>query len=368
MKERTDKLSNAQILFVVSSSIIGVTVLVLPRTATELAKAGGFIATFITGMLMALVLVITALLARRFPNNTIIEYSKEIIGLVPAKILGFVFFCYFVCVVTTILRLFFDAIKVLLLKNTPLEVLIITFLLAAVYLCLNGISSIAKICELFEPLVVGTMLLVILLSLEDINFEELLPAFKQDVFEWIYAIPHLTISYLGFEVLLFITPYAQDTSKVVKYGFLGILPSIFIYSLFVAIVVGKVGVEPVTRSLYPTIQLARYIKFPGGFAERFDIFFMVFWILGAYTTVSSFLYLSSVSITRLLGLINYKPFILLIVPVIYMLALFPQNIKEISIFSQYVSYLGVALLAVVVVLYILTVILKKGEALRNDDK
>ncbi|MDN5277153.1 MAG: spore germination protein [Clostridiales bacterium] len=368
MKERSDRLSNIQILFIVSSTIIGVTVLTLPRTATELAKAGGFIATFITGVLMALMLIITALLARRFPNYTIMEYSKEIIGLVPAKILGFVFFCYFISVGATILRLFCDAIKVLLLENTPLEVLIITFLLAAVYLCLNGISSIAKICELFEPLVIGTMLLVIVLSLKNFNFEELLPAFKQDIFEWLHAVPTLAISYLGFEVLLFITPYVQDASKVVKYGFCGILPSIFIYSLFVAVTVGIAGVEPVARSLYPTIQLARYIKFPGGFAERFDIFFMIFWILGAYTTVSSFLYLSSVSITRLLGLRNYKPFILLIVPVIYMLALFPQNIKEISMFSQYASYLGLALLAVVVVLYILAVILKKGEIFKNDNK
>jgi len=132
--------------------------------------------------------------------------------------------------------------------------------------------------------------------------------------------------------------------------------------------VGTAGVEAVARSLYPTIQLARYIKFPGGFAERFDIFFMVFWMLGAYTTVSTFVYLSSVSITKLLGLRNYKPFILLIVPVIYVLALLPQNIKEINIFSQYVSYIGLALLAVVIVLYILAVIQKRGKILENENK
>ncbi len=152
MKERSDRLSNIQITFVVSSTTIGVTVLTLPRTATELAKSGGFIATFITGLLMACALIITAMLAKRFPNSTVMEYSREIIGLVPSKILGLVFFFYFISVTTAVLRLFCDAIKVLLLENTPLEVLIITFLLAAVYLCLNGISSIAKICEHLNPL------------------------------------------------------------------------------------------------------------------------------------------------------------------------------------------------------------------------
>lgn len=368
MKERSDRLSNIQITFVVSSTIIGVTVLTLPRTATELAKSGGFIATFITGLLMACALIITALLAKRFPNSTIMEYSKEIIGLVPSKILGLVFFFYFISVTTAVLRLFCDAIKVLLLENTPLEVLIITFLLAAVYLCLNGISSIAKICETFEPLVIGTMLLVIVLSLRNFNFEELIPAFRQDILEWIKAIPPLTISYLGFEVLLFITPYVQDTSKIVKYAFIGILPAVIVYTLFVAITVGIVGVEPVVRSLYPTIQLARYIKFPGGFAERFDIFFMIFWILGAYTCESSYLYLSSVSITRLLGLRNYKPFIILNVPLIYMLTLFPQNIKEIIAFTQYVSYFGLVVVAVIIILYILAGGLKKGELSKNEGK
>ncbi len=212
------------------------------------------------------------------------------------------------------------------------------------------------------------MLLVIVLSLKNFNFEELIPAFRQDVLEWIKAIPPLTISYLGFEVLLFITPYVQNASKVVKYALVGILPAVVLYTLFVAITVGIVGVEPVVRSLYPTLQLARYIKFPGGFAERFDIFFMIFWILGAYTTVSSYFYLSSVSITRLLGFKNYKPFIILNVPLIYMLTLFPQNIKEIIAFTQYVSYLGLVLIAVIVIIYILAVGLKKGELLKNEDK
>jgi spore germination protein len=280
---------------------------------------------------------------------------------VPAKILGLVFFLYFISVGAVVLRLFCDAIKLLLLDQTPLEVLMITFLFVVVYLCLNGISSLAKMCEFFEPLVILSMLMVILLSLRNFNSEELLPAFNQDIFEWIHAVPSLAISYVGFEVLLFITPYTQNPNKVMKYGILGILPAIVIYTSFVAVTVGIVGVEPVARSLYPVLQLTRYIRFPGGFAERFDVFFMIFWILGAYTALSSYFYLASLSITRLLGLRNYKPFILLNVPIIYLLALAPQNIREIGMFSQYVSYLGLAVLSAVVVLYILAVILKKGE-------
>ena len=361
MKERTDRLSNLQITFLISSTIIGVTVLVLPRTATELAKSGGFIATFVTGILMAIVLVIEALLAKRFPGNTIVEFSKDVIGFIPAKVLGVIFFFHFISVSSTILRIFCDAIKVLLLEATPLEVLIITFLFAVVYLCLNGISSIAKICEYFEPLVIGTMFLVIILSFRNFYIEELLPAFRQDVFEWISAVPSLTISYLGIEVLLFAAPYVHNSDSVVKYGLLGILPSIIVYTLFVAVTVGTAGIEPVARSLYPVIQLARYISFPGGFAERFDIFFMIFWILGAYTTLTSYLYMASVSISRVLGLRNFKPFILLIVPFLYIVALIPQNLKEISTFSQYSSYLGLAVLALVVILYVLAIVLKKGE-------
>ena len=125
MKERTDRLSNLQITFLISSTIIGVTVLVLPRTATELVKSGGFIATFVTGILMAIVLVIEALLAKRFPGNTIVEFSKDVIGFIPAKVLGVIFFFHFISVSSTILRIFCDAIKVLLLEATPLEVLII---------------------------------------------------------------------------------------------------------------------------------------------------------------------------------------------------------------------------------------------------
>jgi len=364
MKDKTDRLSNIQISFLISSTIIGVTVLVLPRTAAELAKSGGFIATFVTGILMALVLLITALLAKRFPRSTIIEFSSEIIGIVPAKTLGVIFLLHFIVVSSSILRIFCDAIKVLLLEQTPLEILIITFLFVVVYLCLNGISSIAKICEYFEPLVIGTMFLVIVLSFSNFSHEELLPAFREDVFEWISAIPALPISYLGFEILLFAAPYVQNPDKIIRYALLGILPSVVVYTLLVTVTIGTVGVEPVARSLYPVIQLARYIRFPGGFGERFDIFFMVFWILGAYTTLSSYIYMASVSLSRLLGLRDFRPFVMLIVPFLYVLSLVPQNIKEISTFSQYASYLGLVVLALVVIVYILALILKKGEVSR----
>jgi spore germination protein len=95
MRNRIDRLTNLQVSFLVSSTIIGVTVLSLPRIAAELAKAAGPITTLITGILMALVLVIIALFAKRFPNDTIIEYSAELIGFIPSKILGLIFYIYF---------------------------------------------------------------------------------------------------------------------------------------------------------------------------------------------------------------------------------------------------------------------------------
>jgi spore germination protein len=240
MRNRIDRLTNLQVSFLVSSTIIGVTVLSLPRIAAELAKAAGPITTLITGILMALVLVIIALFAKRFPNDTIIEYSAELIGFIPSKILGLIFYIYFLGVASIILRLFCDTIKVSLLEITPLEIIMLTFLFASIYVAINGVSSLARLCETFEPLVIGAMGLVIILSFKNFNFEELLPAFKQDVLSWIYPIPSIALSYFGFEILLFITPFTKEPNKVLKYGLIGILPAILLYSAFVTVCIGTV--------------------------------------------------------------------------------------------------------------------------------
>ena len=353
MEQRRDKISNIQIVFLVSSATMGVGGLSLPRIATETAYADGGFATFITGIIALVLLFFTAKLAIKFSNDTIIEYSNKIVGNFLGKIIGLAFIIYFIVVCAVILRAFASTLKLLLLPKTPLEFILITMLLTSTYLTSNGISSIAKICELFAPAIIAVILLLIFLPIQNFKIEEFYPAFSRGAMPIIKAIPKIFPSFFGYEIILFITPFVFDKEKLLSRSMIGISIPIVIFTLLVFAATGIFGMQAISYSLYPTLEMAKYINFPGAFAERFDIFFMIFWTMGSFITLSCYYYMATLSITRWLGLINYKPFAIIIIPFIFILSIIPSDIQSTSNLASITGLAGTILTASSILLLII---------------
>ena len=104
---------------------------------------------------------------------------------------------------------------------------------------------------------------------------------------------------------------------MLKYSLIGFMLPLLTFFALTLVAIGVYNADATNRSLYPTLQLAKYIVFPGAFAERFDIFFMIFWIFASFTTMSIYYYSASLSITRVLGLKNYEPIAVLILPFVF---------------------------------------------------
>ena len=88
MVKRQDKLSNIQYSSLITSTIIGVVVIRLPRLAVASAGVGAVLATFNSGVLATVIAVAIAILGKRFYNQTIMEYSSLILGKVLGKLFG----------------------------------------------------------------------------------------------------------------------------------------------------------------------------------------------------------------------------------------------------------------------------------------
>lgn len=361
MKQRLDGISNIQITFLISSAITGVTVLSLPRIASEAAGTDGVFVILIAGIVSSSILVLIALLANRFPKDTIIEYSSKIITPLPGKAAGVGLFIYLLGVSGTVLRNFADVIKGFILRQTPLEIIMILFAFTVLYMVLKGILTISKICELFEPMVIGALGLLIILSFKNFNIENLYPLFEKGVNPYLRGTLDLLPVFLGYEILLFVFPFARNKSNVLKYSLFGFLMPLLMFVTLTFVAIGVYGADATGRSLYPTLQLAKYIVFPGAFAERFDIFFMIFWIFASFTTMSIYYYLASLSITRVFGLKNYKPFAVLMLPFVFMIGILPQNILQILDFSEYISLIGLGVLVFSMILLAISFILRKKE-------
>lgn len=354
-----DKMTNTGIMFLVTSSIFGVTGLILPRIAADIAGVDSIVMIPIAGLMGMIFLYFTTKLSTEYPSKIVIEYAQDILGSFIGKIYALVLTLYMLSVSGMILRIFADAIKGVMLPQTPLEIIIIAMIFTSIYLIMNGISSISKVCEIFIPIIILVSVTLIFLPLKHFDVEEFYPLFSKGVKPILLGIPAIFTAFSGFEIIMFITPFTDKKNNILKYGMWGIIIPICIYTLQVITVIGVLGLDTTKFSVYPTLEVARFINFPGAFAERFDIFFIIFWVLASFSTFSCYFYMSTLCVTKLMGLKQYKPFVLIIVPVIFLVSIIPQNLQKIFQYSKYVGYTSISIISFNIVLYLIHMIKKR---------
>lgn len=364
-RTKQEYLSPIQGGVLVLSSVIGTVVVTLPRLATQAAQHSGVLSVFLAGLISLVLSILAVQLGKRFSNQTIIEYSATIAGKIPGKLIGVLIIIYSITVVGTALRVFADTLKIFMLPKTPIEFIMVTMLIVIVYLIYKGIGAIAKISESFIPLVITVLLLVIVLNFQDFEIRNLRPLISNGLVRTIkgalQGIPKIITAFLGFEIAFFIIPFLQEPDKITPYVAGGILLPTIIYTALTAMSIGVFGIELTKKMLYPTISLARAIEFPGAFAERFDILFSILWILGVFTSISIFFYIASLSITRIMGLKNFRPFIFILVPFVYLVSILPQNIYQIHFLIDIVGYIGIVVTLLPIPLLLISKISGKGE-------
>jgi spore germination protein len=357
MNNKRKGLSNFQVSAIVTHSIIGLAIMFLPRRAAVYAGIDGAIATLLAGVVTVVLVVLVAILSMRHPCHTIIEYSKLILG----KYLGFAYglFIVFYTLLTAsfILRGFADAMKILLLPRTPLEVIMICMILICLYCVHGGIITIARICEIFLFPVLVVIGITIVFNMPDVQLFRYRESFSHGFKPIIMGIFNIMLAYQGYEVLFFLVPFMNNSRKALYAGTGGLIIPVVVYTSLVFMAIGVIGALPTAELVFPTIHLARRIG--TDFFERFDIFFLVFWILSVFTSIVIYLYMASLSLTRLFNLYNYKPFIFILIPVCYAIAMLPQNISQINILSDIINFSGILFTASSIPLLILSIIRKK---------
>ncbi|NLB42927.1 MAG: endospore germination permease [Clostridiales bacterium] len=358
MQNKQKGLSNFQVSALVSLTVIGMTIVFIPRIAAEQAGIDGALATFLAGILSIVLAGVIITISKRFPNQTVMEFSQEILGTILGKLYGLVFVLHSTTVVAYILRGFADALKVLLLPRTPLEITMICMLLIILYCVHGGISTIVRTCEIFLLPLLLVIVPTILFNLPEVELFRYRSSLSNGITPLLQGVVSVTVAYLGYEILFFILPFTQNKKKFMISGVSGMILPVLIYTGLVFVMVGVLGHKATSELAYPTIQLARRIGIE--FIERFDILFIVFWILAVFTSLTSYLYMASISFTRWLGMRNYKPFILILLPICYIIAILPQDISEINMLGKIINYVGFIIVLSSIPLLILSMIRKKG--------
>lgn len=328
-------------------AILQTGILTLPARLAGLAGSDAWLATT-AGAVVALVgaLVMIAL-ALHFPRQNLIQYLPSLAGKGLGVALGLAYIVFWLLQAANLVRTFAEAVKQFLLPATPLEIIIIYMLLVVIYLVQVGIQPIARVSEILVPLVVLSILLVILPALQDLQLSNLLPVLADGPAPVLKGGLLVAGSFQGMAAALMLVPFLRPPQKAPRAVITGVGLAALFYILQILLALGVFGSETARTLIWGTVSLAKTVRIPAGFVERFDILFVGFWVAVAFASLGINYYLASLGLASLMGFRDHRAWVYPLLPLVYFVAMLPRNL------AQVLGAEGRLALLAVVFLYIL---------------
>lgn len=360
------KISLRQLQVLLILDMFGTTVITLPRKTAEYASQDGWIIVIGIVLLMILYAFIISTLCNMFKGETIVEFGRK---LLPKFLYYIVIWGLLIKIIVGTameLRVFSEIVTQMLLYNTPVQVIIITLLLTATLVARRGFETRARLAEILIVLMFVPLFSILFVIILQPNFINLLPILKTPPSDIIRGIGQLGFSFHGLEFLFLVYPFLgnkKNTRRAIleAVSILGI--AMFIITL---ITITRFGPEDVKQQIWPVLQLMQAIDLPGSFMERQDAFIISFWILSVFMLVSAGLHFTSIIFAKLSKATESFHFVLPLIPILYIMALLPQNIAETySVMEAFEKYFGIAYLVVIPILLIIIAKIKGGK-MKNE--
>lgn len=324
------KVSIIQLRALIVSTVIGIGIMSLPSTLATKMGNDGWIAILISGIMMLPLIAIIIQIFKINPDKDFFLIGKETLGSVIFTICKLIYVIYFILFLAYVVRNLAELIKAFLLPTTPLEIVILVFIVATSYIACYEIDVIARTAYFIYPIILIFALLIVLISIPSADFTNVLPVFQTELLALPKGIRSSFFSFTGFEMIIFAIPYVKEKEKILKSCFIGIgiVTIIYITIFFMCLI--QFSNKQLERLNFPVIQLAKQLDLPGYFLENMDGIVMALWVIVVFSTMAPVYFGAGKVLSKIFNTKSHKYFIWALVPVIYKVALMPQNIIEIQ--------------------------------------
>ncbi len=356
------RVTHKQLILLIALNRIIITITYLPSMNEPPANQDIWLSELLFFPLQLLVALPIYLLWKRFPNQSIIEYSQTIAGKA-GKLIGFLFITYILQSIAIALAQFGLFITSAVMPETPILFFYVTLVLICAYALQKGLEVISRLSEFIAPIVLIAITSVSLLLVKDMDLKKLTPVLENGLLPVLQGgliYTSRTVEVLGLAMLL---PYINNSKKV-KMVFICSFALVTLYFVIISFPVLTVYELGERKSLkFPFYSAIRLVSIPS-FIERVESVHMAIWVLGTFIKISFLYYLTALGLSQLLNLRDYKSLILplgtIIIPLSLLIA---PSIVELQGFTSYKIFTGYSLSFLFVLpflLLLIAIIRKKG--------
>jgi spore germination protein KB len=298
------KISPQQLYTLLVLSNLETTTSILPSLTVAIAGRDSWF-TILLAIIAALPLgLLAAWLGKRFPRQTLIQYSPELLGKPLGFLAGLLYIWFFIHVASLVVRETAVGFNLSVLPQTPPIVLIIVLVVLAATTARCGIEVIGRLAESSFVLVLFSVLLTLFLPLNFAHFEYLQPVLAKGVLPLLPAVL-IPLGLLSeFVAANMVIPYLTEPQKAGRTLLFTVLTSGVII-LFFTIIIIAVFSQTAQNLTLPPFQLAQMISI-GNFLERIEVIVLAVWTVVALIKAAFFMWIGMLGPAQLFNLKGYR--------------------------------------------------------------
>ncbi|WP_028547974.1 GerAB/ArcD/ProY family transporter [Paenibacillus sp. UNC451MF] len=319
-------------LFVNSRFII--TLVFIPQLR-ELSNAQDIIPALLFELPMELLYVLVfVILWLQYPNQTLIEYSRSLLGRYVGSLVGLLFIWYFIHNASITVRVFIEFLATRFFDHTPVEVIGASILIMCAY-CVNmGLEVLARSADFLVPLIFVGLLVIITLTISSAEWGHVIPLWEQGAAHIALQDIPSVCRWNELAWMSIIMPFIVRKQHILRVVWGGITFAIVYWFLLIVPLVALFGPEIVQSLQFPTYELVEIISV-GQFFERIDALVLGLWVFGAFLKISMFYYAATAAASQWLGLQRRQTIVLPVGMIIFSLSLLLYaNVVELRNFGK----------------------------------
>ncbi|WHY57486.1 GerAB/ArcD/ProY family transporter [Peribacillus simplex] len=301
------KISSLQMAFMMYPTIVATAIIGVPGITAKYAKTDLWLSPIFAALIGYLTVYIAYKLHQLYPKQTVIQFTEKIIGRTPGKIFGFLLLFFYIQNTGLIVRGYAEFIVGSFLVRTPISVIMASMVLLCAFIVRGGIEVLGRAAELFVPVFIFPIFILIILVSPDLEFKNIFPVLADGMMPPIKGAIVPGGWFSEYFLIIFLLPFLTNMKKGMKSSMMSVsvvMMTLIVVNLTVLFVLGSTT----STKLYPLMNVSRYISL-ADFFEHVESAAMAVWIVGAFVKISVFYYVSALGTAQWLNLSDYRPIV-----------------------------------------------------------
>ncbi|MCK2000838.1 spore germination protein [[Brevibacterium] frigoritolerans] len=348
------KVSPFYVLFLMHSMQTGLGVLNFQRDLSKATGTDGWISILLAGLIIHIFIWLIYKIFSFVPGD-IISANNYALGKWIGNFFSLLFILYFFVLGMTIIIGYINVVHIWMFDEVPSWVLASVFLILIYYINTGGFRTVTGIAFLS---VIGSywLLFVPLYGFKYADFTSFLPVFDHTLIEIMKGIKSISLSMLGFEMILMYYPFIKNAETSKKYAHGGVLATTLLNLLIYCVSSVFFSEKQLDITLFPTLTMSSVIELP--FIQRFEYIFVSWWAIVIIPNMVIPLWAASRGIKRLFNVQQKYP-LWVMSTIILFVSIFFFDIDSLFVLNKIINPYSVCFIVLYLPLLLVLISIKK---------